>query len=189
MGVITISRQLGAGETSIAPAVAEALGWQCIDHNLLDRAVEETGAPLPRVTHFDERAPGNLEAWSHPHEAEGYFSALARIVLAYYEAGNVIIVGRGAGFILRGKDILSVRLFAEMHYRIQRVMEVRWASEAHAKEILRQNDHDRVAFHRKYFQADWEAPVNYDLLLNVSSLGIDLAAGILVGCAKVRWPG
>ncbi len=187
MGVITISRQLGAGETSIAPAVAERLGWQCIDHKLLDREVEETGATLPMVSHFDERAPGHVEAWTHSHEAESYFAALERIVRQYYEAGNAVIVGRGASFILRGQDILSVRLFAEMHYRIERVMQVRWANEAHAKEIIKQNDHDRAAFHRKYFQADWADPVNYDLLFNTSALGIDSVAKLLVGCAKARW--
>lgn len=36
----TILQQIGAGETTIAPAVAERLGWECIDRQILDREAE-----------------------------------------------------------------------------------------------------------------------------------------------------
>jgi cytidylate kinase len=187
MGVITISRQIGAGETSIAPAVAEQLGWECIDNKLLDREVEETGVTLPSVTHYDEHVPGLLESWQHPHEAEKYFHALRRIVEEYAAKGNVVIVGRGGNFILEEAEALHVRLVADMAFRIQRVMEIRWVNEGPAREIIRQTDHDRAAFHRHYFKADWEDPLRYHMVLNPSRLGIEGAIETLVAAARVRW--
>lgn len=172
MGVICISRQIGAGETTIAPAVAQALGWQCIDHQILDREVAETGASLPKVSHFDEYAPGLIESWTHPHEADRYFEALQKIVKTAAETGNAVIVGRGAGFILRDKRILHVRLIADMPFRVHRVIEIRWASEHHAHEIIRQNDHDRAAFHRKFFEVNWNDHLNYDLVVATSHAGV-----------------
>src|SRR3984957_2598576 len=110
MGVITISRQIGAGDKAIAPAVAESLGWQCIDHAELDAAVAQSGATLPSVTHFDEHAPALLESWKNPGQAARYMEVLKGVVKQYAEAGNVVLVGRGASFILHEHDILSVRL-------------------------------------------------------------------------------
>ncbi len=187
MGIITISRQIGAGETTIAPAVAERLGWECIDNKLLDREVEETGITLPYGVHYDEHAPGLLESWQHPHEAEKYFHALKRIMEEYAQKGNVVIVGRGGNFILKDADALHVRLVADMPFRIQRVMEVRWVNEGPAKEIIRQNDHDRAAFHRRYFKADWNDPLNYHLVLNTSRLSIPGVIETLVAAAQARW--
>jgi cytidylate kinase len=188
MSVIAISRQIGAAETAIAPVVAQRLGWKCIDHEILDREVAETGAGMPRVTHFDEHAPGLLESWAHPKEAERYFRALQRVVREYAEEGNAVLVGRGAGFILRGADTLHARLIADMPFRLKRVMELRWASESRAREIIKQNDHDRAAFHRRYFELDWNDPLQYDLVIATSRAGIDRAVEMLVAAATARWP-
>ncbi len=144
MGIITISRQIGAGETTIAPAVAEKLGWECVDNKLLDRQVEETGIKLPDVVHHDEHAPGILESWQRPREAERYFQALRKIVMEYAEHGNVVIVGRGANFILSDADAIHSRLIADMPSRIRRVMDIRWVNDGPAREIIRQSDHDRA---------------------------------------------
>lgn len=189
MGIICVSRQIGAGETTIAPAVAQALGWKCFDHQMLDREVAETGINLPKITHFDEHAPGLIEAWSHPHEAERYFDALKHVIEEYADEGNAILVGRGAGFILRGRDILHVRLIADMPFRLKRVMEIRWAAEHHAREIIKQNDHDRGAFHRKFFHLDWNDTLLYDFVVATSHVGVQGAIDSLVAIARTRWPG
>jgi cytidylate kinase len=188
MGIICIGRQIGAGETTIAQAVAQALGWKCVDHQILDREVAETGASLPRIAHFDENAPGLIESWTHPNEAERYFEALQRILKEYADEGNVVIVGRGAGFTLRDRDVLHVRLIADVPFRVKRVMEIRWASEAHAHEIIGQNDLDRAAFHRKFFGLDWADPFLYDLVVPTSKVGVKNTISMLIAIARSRWP-
>lgn len=187
MGIITISRQIGAGETTIAPAVAERLGWECIDRQILDREVEETGLALPYVVHYDERIPGKIEAWRHPHEAEKYFAALKRILEEYAQRGNVVIVGRGANFILQDHDALHFRLIADMPFRIRRVMEVRWVNEGPAREIIAQSDREKAEFIRHYFHAEWDDPVHYHAVLNTSRLGIETIIERMVAAAKARW--
>ncbi|HET6382631.1 MAG TPA: cytidylate kinase-like family protein [Armatimonadota bacterium] len=187
MAIITISRQIGAGETSVAPALAERLGWECVDNKILDREVEETGIKMPYVVHYDEHAPGLLESWSHPLEAQRYFEALKRIMKEYAKGSGLVIVGRGGNFILRDADALHVRLVADIWFRIQRVMAVRWVNEGPAREIIVQNDHDRAAFHRHYFKADWNDPLNYHVVLNTSRLGIEQTIETLARMARERW--
>jgi cytidylate kinase len=187
MGIITISRQIGAGETTIAPAVAERLGWECIDKQILDREVEETGITLPYVVHYDERVPGRIESWRHPEEPQKYFYALKRIMEDYAAKGNVVLVGRGANFFLKDADALHFRLIADMPFRIRRVMEVRWVNEGPAREIIAQNDRDRAEFIHHYFKANWDDPVHYHAILNTSKLGLQTVIERIVAVARSRW--
>lgn len=187
VGVITISREIGAGETTVAPAVAERLGWECIDHRILDREVEETGIILPHVFHYDERVPGTIEAWRHPNETEKYFAALKRIMEEFAAKGDVVIVGRGANFILSNYDVLHYRLIADMPFRIRRVMEARWVNEGPARAIISDSDRDRAEFVRHYFHADWADPLHYHAVLNTSKLGVETVVERLVTAARARW--
>lgn len=187
MGIITISREIGAGETAIAPVVAERLGWECVDHKIIDREVEETGITLPYVIHYDERVPGLGDSWRRPGEAERYFEALRRIVGEYAARGNVVIVGRGANFLLAEADALHFRLIADMPYRVRRVMEGRWVNEGPARAIIAESDHDRGAFAQRFFKADWTAPVHYHAVYNTSRLGIETVVDRMVSMARERW--
>ncbi len=63
MGIITLSRQIGAADTTIAPAVAERLWVESVDNQTLDRQVEQTGFILPDAPHDNERHPEEIEAW------------------------------------------------------------------------------------------------------------------------------
>ncbi|HEY4003067.1 MAG TPA: cytidylate kinase-like family protein [Candidatus Xenobia bacterium] len=182
-----MSRQLGAGQTSVAPAVAAALGWKVVDHEILDRQVQDLGTTLPYVTHHDERAPGLMASWSHPQEATRYFQSLEKIMGEYADGGNVILVGRGANFFLKFFDALHVRLVADMAYRIKRVMEVRWVNAGPAKDIIAQSDQDRAAFFRYFFQTEWSDPLNFHVVLNTSRLGIEAVTAAIVSVARQRW--
>lgn len=188
MGIITISRQIGAGETTIAPAVAERLGWETLDQKIMDRQVEEAGATLPRVAHYDERAPGVIEAWRHPIEPQKYFQALKRVMGGIAARGNVVIVGRGGNFLLKEADAIHVRLVADLAFRLQRVMELRWVNEGPAREIIEKCDRERAAFVRHYFGADVDDPLHYHMILNTSLLGIEGVIETLANEARRRWP-
>ncbi|MDR3689842.1 MAG: cytidylate kinase-like family protein [Fimbriimonas sp.] len=187
MGILCVCRQIGAGETTIASAVANELGWQCIDRQILDRQVEETGVTLPEITHFDEHAPSMIESWTQSRDVERYFSALKSICESYAKSGEVVLVGRGAGFFLRDRDALHVRLIADLPFRLKRVMEIRWVTERRAREIIRESDRDRAAFHRRFFDVDWNDPIQYDMVLPTSRTGIDEAIKLLVAAVRSRW--
>ncbi|MDR2740159.1 MAG: BON domain-containing protein, partial [Treponema sp.] len=45
--------------------------------------------------------------------------------------------------------------------------------------IIEQSDHDRIGFHRYFFDIDWKDPSNYHITLNTGNLHPALAAGII----------
>lgn len=187
MGIITISRQLGAGATTIAPEVARRLGWECVDKQILEREVEETGIALPYLVHYDERSPKDTGQRNSSYEPERYFAALQRIIESYADRGDVVIVGRGANFILKRRDALHYRLIADMPFRLKRVMELRWVNEKPAREIIAQSDRERAEFIRHYFHEDVNNPEHYHAVINTSMMGIETIIERIVWAARDRW--
>jgi cytidylate kinase len=184
MGVITIARQLGAGETTIAPAVAARLGWKVADQSILDREAEITGINLPHAMIWDEHDPTFVERL---HGLDPEFAAFlhsSRQVMQELAAqDNVIIVGRGGNLLLRGHpNSLHIKLIADMPFRIRRVMEIRWCSEQVAKELIAKNDRNRALYFRHILRVDWNDPMLYDMVLRTDLLGIERVVDILAEC-------
>lgn len=186
MGIITISRHLGAGETTIAPALAERLGWRVADQDILNREAEITGISLPHAAHWDEHDPTFLE---RVHRQGPEFAAFLKTSLQVMQElsaeGNVIIVGRGGNLLLRGQPhTLHVQLIADMPFRIKRVMEVRWTTEQVAREIIAKSDRNKAHYFRHVFHVDWRDPALYDLVLHTGNLGIERSIDILYAAAQ-----
>lgn len=183
MGIITISRQLGAGETSIVPALASRLGWSVADRSIMNRESEITGLSLPRALKWDERDPTLIDRL-HGCGAEfaSFLDASRQAMRELAAKGNVAIIGRGGNFLLRGyPDSLHVRLIAGMPYRIRRVMEVRWITEEAAKLVIAKNDENAELFHRHVFHSTPGDPMLYDLTLRTDVLGIERIVDLLAG--------
>jgi cytidylate kinase len=161
MGIITISRQLGAGETSIVPALAARLGWSVADQSIMNREAEITGLSLPHALKWDEHDPTLIDR-IHGQGAEftAFLNSSRQVMQELAAQGNVIIIGRGGHLLLRGyPSALHIRLIAGMPYRIKRVMEIRWINEQPAKEVISKNDNNAMLFNRHIFHANPNDPM------------------------------
>src|SRR5437588_6096235 len=58
MSVITVSREYGAGGGEVARRLAEALGWELLDRELLHRAAAVEQVPDADLERLDEKAIG-----------------------------------------------------------------------------------------------------------------------------------
>lgn len=183
MGIITVSRELGAGETTIAPALAARLGWRVADQSVLSREAEITGVSLPHAAHWDEHDPTFVERLHGQGPEFAAFLKTSRQVMQELAAeGNVIIVGRGGNLLLRGHpDTVHVRLTADMPFRIRRVMEVRWVNEGPAREIIAKSDRNKALYFRHIFQVNWADPRLYDLVIRTDVVGIERTVDLLAG--------
>src|SRR5689334_338340 len=60
MRAITISREYGSGGGEIATRLARHLGWQLIDHEIVERVASEMGTSIEEAEAHDERTEGIL---------------------------------------------------------------------------------------------------------------------------------
>src|ERR687884_2151360 len=125
MAVITISRHPGSLGDTIARALAERLQYRLDERTELVQLAERIGGPdvaWERSPELRERSPSFWERLNE--ERRRYASVLRRAVTHLAEQDNVVVVGLGAGQLLRGLgNVLRVQVVAPMEVRLERVME------------------------------------------------------------------
>lgn len=183
--VITISRTLGSGGTEVARQVAERLHCQVFDREILEKIAERTEARHELVEAVDEKVRSQIDQWidgllrSQLFDETDFYYRLVKVVGSLEELGSVVIVGRGANFILRRRIGLDVRIIAPLETRVKRLMALhQWTREQAEKEI-HGSDQGRRKFIKRLFDKDWDDPQHYDLIVNTEELSPDGAAAII----------
>ncbi len=192
--VITISRQAGTDGTELARAVAEALGFQLWDQELVQRIAERTGAPEVLLRAVDERSRNVIEELlagilMGDVATEGeYLAQLMRVVHALAHHGDAVIVGRGAQFVLAPESALRVRLVAPVGVRLRKLATSRKLSDAAAQSELEKIDRERLHFVRHHYHRDASDPSAYDLVVNVGSISASAAVEVIVAAYRAKFP-
>jgi cytidylate kinase len=174
--------------------VGARLGWRVYDHELLEAIAQRMEVPLDEARTYDELAPSVIQDWllplgeEHfaPHEA--YLDHLAKLVETIGRAGDSILVGRGANFLLPRDQTLTVRVVAPLKYRAQRLSERMGVSVRTARRAARDLDRRSRRFTRVMHRADGSDPHHYDLVLDSHSLGLSIAAELLIRAVEVGRP-
>jgi cytidylate kinase len=185
--VLTLSRELGAGEQSFPHALADRLGMRLCDRDLLEREAVRLGVPESTLEQIDERPAGLFQRFRPGSIHQRYFEALAQLMHELAGQGDVILVGRGGSRLL-GDDprAMHLRLVAAMDVRVRRVMEYRWVRESMAKKLIAESDARRRSFYESCFGADWYSPLEYHLTANSGRLGA-AAVDLLSLAAQRHW--
>jgi cytidylate kinase len=191
---ICISREAGAAGEDIARLVGQRLGWKVYDHELIEAIAHRMGVPLDDVRILDELAPSVVQDWLLPLREEyyapqeAYLDHLAKLIEAIGRAGESILVGRGAGYMLPRETTLSIRVIAPLKVRAQRLAERMGVSVRTARRAARDLDRRRLQFDRTMYRANSNDPHNYDMVLDSNSLGLEIAAEIIVHAIAVGRP-
>lgn len=181
--VITISRQAESGGEEIVDLVAERTGLRVVDRSIVEHMAQQWGLPVAHVARFDEIALGTVEAliaeWQTSVSREQYLRRLAMVLLALEREGDVIIMGRGAAFVLTDPGTLHVRIIAPMSCRVERLCARQGVSRLTAERLLRRSDEQRRRFVRQSFDGDIESPAHYDITINTAELPFGAAADLI----------
>ncbi len=188
---IAISRETGAGGTSIAEEIAAELGWPLYDRELVAQIAEDTGVHTELLEKLDEKKPNwltdCLEGFSDHKNISGAAFAirLRKILFALYCHGNCVIVGRGAAQILPPKHTLRVRFVAPKNARIARMSELLDPG-VDVEQAVLQSDKDRESFVKSYFFKDPNSHTGYDLTLDTSRFSHAGCAEIILSAIKAH---
>ena len=202
MPVITISRQFGAAGVPVGRALAEKLGADFLDRAIVAQVAVRSGIPETELETYDERLPSFWQrvaaalTTSSPEVAmpASYADELTQltthdrlvaitrsVIEEAANRGNVVIVGRGAAFILgRQAGTLHVQLHASLDARIRylmsRIEDIPTETpldEKSLRELSRSIDAARADYVRRTFDADWLDARHYDLSVDTGRLGVD----------------
>ena len=183
---LLISREAGTGGSEIGRRSAEALGWRLLDKSILDQLSSQYGTSRIVLDMVDERKVSWLadifHGWieGHGFSQLTYVHRLHRLFEAAATQGDVVIVGRGARFILPRSCSFSVRIVAPLPKRIERVSSSMGLSDYEARIYIDNRDRQRTAFLKRYFHHDVTNPHVHDLVINTEQLGIEDATETLL---------
>ena len=186
---IAVSREAGAGGGEIAELAGQKLGWEVLDKSLLDQMADRFRLSRPMLELVDENtadwAYDVLGAWLDrkiiPHGK--YVAHLTRIVQAAARRGKVVLVGRGAQFLVPRDQGLAVRIIASPKYRLEQIIRRHGFDAAAARKFMVHLDRQRRDFVQQFFRRDINDPHLYDLVVNVERLGPEAAADLIVDAA------
>ena len=188
--IITISRQYGSAGRAIGHQVAEKLGLECYDSQIITKIAEESGFDADYVRQNSETTAET-----------GFFASLTgmdlytfsnrdtiwvlqtKIINELAEKGPCVIVGRCADYILKDKyDLLKVFIYADAEDRIKRITEDYHEADpaAHPEKVLAANDKRRATYYDIYTDQKFGDYHYYDMCLSSSTLGIDTCAHMIV---------
>jgi cytidylate kinase len=185
--VLTLSRELGAGDTGFVPTLGSRLGLRVYDREVLEQEALQLGVSEAELEKIDEQPVGIFERFRTGSLYQRNFEALAQLMNELAERGGVLLVGRGGSRFLRDHPrAFHVRLVAAPEVRVRRVMEYRWLRESLAQNQIAQTDAQRSRFYESYFGADWSSPLEYHVTVNSGRLS-HLAVDLIADAAERHW--
>ncbi len=187
---LCVSREAGAGRGAVR-LVGQRLGWKVYDDELVEAIAHRMQVPIDEVRALDELAPSVVQDWLLPLREEyyapqeAYLDHLAKLIEAIGRAGESILVGRGAGFMLPRDTTLSIRVIAPLRERALRLAERMGVSVRTARRAARDLDRRRAQFDRTMHRANVNDPHNFDLVLDTHSLGLEIAAEVVIQTVEI----
>ena len=183
--VVCLSREAGAGGSALGRMVADRLGWTVYDARIVSAIAEHMERPIEEVEMLDERSPSVLQDWFLPlreeHWAplEAYLDHLAKLVLSIGHAGDAVVVGRGASFMIPRHETLSVRVVAPIKVRARSLADRLGVTPRTARRLAIDLDRRRRKFVRTMFHVDDTDPHQYDLVVDTESIGLPIACEVI----------
>ncbi|MBO4211482.1 MAG: cytidylate kinase-like family protein [Oscillospiraceae bacterium] len=191
MNILTISREFGSGGRELGKRMADLLGWDYYDREIIDAVAAEKGMDANYVNAVLERH----EWWAVPITFRRSFTVSTapntdllvkekEVIERIGKSGrSCILVGRNADFFLRDYEPFRLFVCAEMEAKIRRCRErAEDGSALSDKEIerqIRRIDRSRSATRELVAGNRWGERNSYHLTVNTTDWEIrDLAPAV-----------
>lgn len=182
--IIVIGREYGSSGHDIGKVLADKLGYDFYDQDIIKMAAKTTGMTSEFIGKREETMTNSLlydlvnQMYQYKDEREQapkdkIFAAESKVIRELADKGNCVIIGRCSDYILRdNKRVLKVFFNAPLESRIKRVMKRQGVEYSEAQHRIRKTDKYRADNYRYYTGRIWGASSNFDLTIN-TDFGID----------------
>ena len=208
MRLVTISAQYGAGGSSIAPAVAEALGVPFVDRAIPVQVARELGVSTEECLARDDRAETRwMSRWlagaarvaavtsTVPATSEGAVGVLLsdqafvahteKVIRGLADSTGAVILGRAAAVVLGDRPgTLHVRLHGPRERRLRHAMASRGIDAVTAQREMADADRARAAYVRRFYRRDPDDAGLYHLTCDATALPPAAVTELITAAAR-----
>ncbi|MCD8397493.1 MAG: cytidylate kinase-like family protein [Lachnospiraceae bacterium] len=196
--VVTITRQFGSMGRPIAKKIAEKLGVEYYDRDLVDKAAEKLNLPVSTVKAEEETAKKKK---SNPFRYMEYpmgggttatqekiFEAQKNIIQFLAEKDTCVIVGRCSDFVLSEmENAVHIYIYASNEARLKHCMEDLGMEEGEARRMIVSVDEAREAYHMNFAGYKPDDKRFKDIMIDSSFLGVEGTADYLVQAIRQKF--
>lgn len=185
--IITVSRQFGSGGRELGRRLAEELGIEYYDKEIVAEIAEHTALSEDYVKEIIECTPHNLYPITVGHSfaylespafqnTQSVYKAQKEIILSLAEKSDCVIVGRCADFILRDKNPYKIFVYADITSRMERCRSRSSKAEEYddkaLKKMINKIDKNRRSYYEFYTGNKWDDISNYNMCINTTGTDI-----------------
>lgn len=196
--VITIARQFGSLGRPIAKLMAEKLGIEYYDRDIVEQAAQKLNLPVSKIDEVEESAKrstkNSFRRMMYPLGTQAssvqdkVFEAQQNIMKFLVERESCIIVGRCSDFTLSDiENSIHIYIYAPYEARVRNCIEDLQLDEAEAKKMIKSVDEARDTYHMHYAGFLPNDPRFKNILIDSSLLGVEGTADFLVEAVKRKF--
>ena len=188
--VITIARSYGSGGRTLGKLLAEELGINCYDREILRMASDDSGinealfgqtdeklkkSPLFRIARKNPYKGGVIPPESADFVSDdNLFNYQAKIIRELAGKESCVIIGRCSNYILKDyPNVLRVFIHADWDFRMEKAAEKLSMSQKEIEKFLQKDDKRKDEYYRRFTGEEWKDATQYDLCLDSSKLGYE----------------
>ena len=182
MQIITIYQGASGSGEELAESVAQALGYGCVDREVLVQASLQYSIPETKLTEIVDREPSWWATFTH--NLDPYRIALQAAFCEIARDHGIVYHGHlGHELIPKFQHVLKVLLTAPMELRIDQVRERHKLNDLAARRYVEEIDKARTRRLQSMFGTDWRDASRYDLVVNLGHIGLVTAKQLIVDAA------
>lgn len=195
--VITISRQLGSGGTSIGQEIAKRLNIHYLDREIIRKTAEELSVLEEDLDDREERLQSLWESFIRfssyapevytpsPHKyiptQQDVFAAESKVIEKLANEESAVVIGRCGFHVLRNHpNHLSIYLHCDEALRSLRIQKLYKISAQEADEKIAHNDKERGLYIKNFTGKNWSDAQLYDLTLNTGKIPLMKSVDIIM---------
>lgn len=191
--VVTIGCEYGSGGPEIGKMIAESLGIEYYDRDLVDQVVDKLGVDRDLVEKADTGDTVKYEF--DTRLGPRYANLTNRVIYTQFEVirkladkSSCVIIGRCSDYILKERrDCLNIFIYAPEEARIKHIMESQNLSGKKAEEIVKYNDsmlHTRYKYMTGTYRGDRHMR---HMMIDSSVLGLEKTAKYIMQLIDLKF--
>jgi len=174
--IITINREYGSGGRYVGQILSSLLDIPFYDKKLISLTAKESGFTEEYIKENEQKK----KTTSSEYNSDDKIFIAESKVIENLSKDSCVIVGRCADYILKNKkNVTRIFLYSSKENKIKRAVKYYHVEKEKADRKIRKINKDRAKHYEYYTGEKWNNLANYDLALNVDSLGVEKTAELI----------
>jgi len=168
--VITIAREYGSGGRFVGKILADKMGINFYDKELIYLAAKESGLSKSYILKEEEKKNSNYIN----NNSDLIYIAEKKVIKKLAKSESCVIVGRCGNAILKdNKDVLKIFIYNSEEGKVKRAIKYFNVDKNKALKTVKKINKERKKYYKYYTNLDLDDMKNYDLCFNSDYMSVE----------------